>query len=342
MRTLLLAGLITYTLSSCNPFVNKFNSKIQKGDVEIDEKIHPKNSLEWWYLTGFLDGDNGKRYGIEYVFFHFRATDNRQRYMVNTAITSSEDSIFIYDYDINFSKQALNRSSPLSFNTGNYELTGEKGKYSVHSKMSRHNAGYDLNTLPTQPIVYHQDSGYVQYGDIAKAGYYSYPRLKTDGLLFINGDTINVKGTTWYDRQWNGGEVYKKNVAWDWTAINLSDGSELMLYRVNQAKGKKINFGGTYIKKDHSVINLESKDIKFEPSKFWKSSETKKEYPIEWIIDIEKIGLKSTMKAEIPNQELVIKNFFQSVIYWEGMCKLKGTKNGQTITGESYLEMTNR
>lgn len=330
------------SLSACNPFITKHNTVIERAVVERDEAIHAKNSLEWWYVTGFLSGDDGKQYGIEYVFFHFRPRDGRQRYMVNVAITSPEDSVFIYDYEIFRSKNRLNTGLPLNFNTPLYDWRGEFGKYDLQANMKRHNAGFNLTTEPTQPVVLHQDSGYVNYGGIAKAGYYSYPQLKTNGQLFLNGDTINVEGVSWYDRQWDCGNVTVKNVAWDWTAINLSDSSELMLYRVDSKVHKKEIFGGTYIAANNETMDLKNEDITMTPVSYWKSPKTKRNYPVEWQVAIPKLKMEFVIKSEIPQQELVLGNWAQTVEYWEGMCAVKGTKNGQPITGKSYLEMTNK
>ena len=338
---LLATTLLLIILVSCSTFVNKHNTKIERGNIDVDEKLHPKNSLEWWYLTGFLEGDNGKKYGVEYVFFSFRALDCRQRYMVNVAISNPEDAIFIYDHEVNLSKDYLNQEIPLHFDTKRYQFSGEKGSYLAKASMKDHRAGFVLETTPTQPVVYHQDSGYVQYGGIASAGYYSYPRLQTEGQLFIENDTINVIGTTWYDRQWDGGNVYRRKVAWDWTAINLSDSTELMLYRVNEHKTDKIELGGSYIKKDHSLITLKSEDIIFEPLTYWTSPKSKKKYPIKWNIEIPKIDLKAIMVADINDQEVFIKNWLK-VFYWEGMCSLSGYKSDKPISGEAYLEMNNR
>ncbi len=333
--------ILCISLASCSPFINKHNTTNSKGNVSIDEKPHPKNSLEWWYLTGFLHGDNGKRYGIEYVFFNFRTIDSRNRYMINAAISIPEDSTFIYDFEAKPNKGNILDEVPLKFETSNYQWYGEKGIYELKANMEREEAGFHLNTTPTQPVTYHQGSGYVNYGDIAAAGYYSFPRLKTKGQLYINDDTINVEGVTWYDRQWDGGSVYRWSVAWDWTAINFSDDTELMLYRVNKKKGKSISYGGTYIKDDHSTVNLTSQDITFEPIEYWESPKSKKRYPIKWHIVIPKIDIDVTMTAEFYDQELIIKKWI-TLNYWEGMCKMDGTKSGKTIKGESYLEMNNR
>ena len=326
---------------SCSPFIYKHNTTVYKGDVEIDEKAHQKNSLEWWYLTGFLVGDNGKEYGVEYVFFHFRALTHQQYYMVNVAISDPTDSSFIFDHEIKLSKKVINEALPVNFHSKRYQFRGQRGNYQLIANMKRQKAGFDLRTTPTQPPVYHQDSGYVQCSDIASAGYYSYPQLKTEGDIYINGDTINVKGTVWYDRQWNAGDMYSKHISWDWSAMNLSDSTELMIYRVFDQKSNQIELGGTYINKNLSTLTLKSEDITFDPIAYWTSPKSKKIYPIKWSINIPKINLNAELTATYPNQELTVKKWL-TIFYWEGMCQLSGTKDNQKINGDAYLEMNNR
>ena len=341
MKKLILLILLISQFS-CNPFLTKYNTGIEKCVLERDEGLHLKNSLEWWYITGFLDGDNGIKYGIEYVFFHFCLKDGRPRYMINVAITNPDDSVFIFDHKISLSKDCLNDDLPLSFKTPNYQWNGEFGEYDLKASMTKHKAGFKLHTTPTQPVVLHQGTGYVNYGDVAKAGYYSYPKLQTNGQIFLGKDTVDVKGFTWYDRQWDCGNVTANKVSWDWTAINLSDDSELMLYKIESLKEDRRLFGGTYIDSNNKTTNLLSSDITFEPLSYWTSPNTKKSYSTKWLIKIDKLKLNLEMEALIPNQELIIPNRGKTVNYWEGMCKVKGEKSGNPITGDSYLEMTNK
>ena len=65
-------------LSCSKPFVTKFDVPKKAANLPYEEIKHPKNSLEWWYLTGFLEDNKGNLYGVEYVFFHFYQIDTRE------------------------------------------------------------------------------------------------------------------------------------------------------------------------------------------------------------------------------------------------------------------------
>lgn len=337
-------SLIAFSLllESCNPFVTTNDTKDEFATLPQDEAIHPKNSLEWWYLTGFLYDQNKKEYGVEYVFFHFRPTDRKQRLMVNVAITTPEDSTFYYDYTIVTAKNNLKDSLPLAFEIPNYSWSGKLGDYRLKASMNNHEIGFNLKTKSTEPIILHQNKGYAQYGDIASAGYYSIPRIKTKGKLFLFGDSIPVYGELWYDRQWNCGGVTAKNVSWDWTAISFDNQTELMLFRVIEGNNKSVVYGGTYVNEKNEIIDISSDMVNIETSEYWKSSTTGKSYPMHWDIKIDSLGIDVVMKSVLNNQELRLKNWARSTIYWEGMCTVKGSIQENTVVGKSYLEMTNK
>jgi len=366
IKALSIAFGIIVIVSSCkNPFLTKYNVKGEIVEFPKSEAVNNKNSLEWWYLTGTFRDSLNNRYGVEYVFFHFCTKDHVSRVMVNVAVTDENDSVFHYDYLIKNRKNYLGKSivsedlgsymidnhnneieiesqPPINFQVQDYSWKGGQGYYTISAKMKKNSVGFNLTTTPTKPVVLHGDSGYVNYGDITTAGYYSYPRLKTKGSITLNGKEIPVEGIMWYDRQWNCGEITKKDIAWDWTAISLDNQSDLMLYRIKSKKSDNYLFGGTYIDSLGNTMKLNHEDLKLVAKKDWKSPNTKKSYPLHWEIEIPKLEIKLTMIPIMPNQELKIKSFFGSVIYWEGLCDVRGEMNGKPVKGESYLEMTNK
>ena len=54
-------------------------------------------------------------------------------------------------------------------------------------------------------------------------------------------------------------------------------------------------------------------------------------------------GYDLTVEPLVPQQELALRFFHAfTMYYWEGMCRVKGTRNGQPVTGQAYVEITNR
>jgi hypothetical protein len=60
--------------------------------------------------------------------------------------------------------------------------------------------------------------------------YYSITRLATRGKLTVGGRTLEVTGTSWFDREFSTSQLAPDQVGWDWFSLQLSDGSDLMLY----------------------------------------------------------------------------------------------------------------
>ena len=321
-----------------------------EADSLTDESVHFKNSLEWWYFTGHLqDTLTKKEYGIEYVFFHFNPRNKSDYLMGNFAISDPHDSVFTYDYKIFKCDTLLSEQMPLNlsipYQWSIWQLKGSHGNYRLRAAMPK-NPGYamDVTTSSRTPVWMHGDgSGYQSYGPYAKAGYYSYPKLTTKGTLTINQNTIPVRGTLWYDRQWNCIGVYQRQVAWDWMAIQLDDGSDLMLFKLYHRKDQKVIYGGSYRKGNGEVQTLAQEDIVIEELSFWDSPRSKIRYPVSWLVSLPRHSIKLNVEARFPHQELSLKfAALYNLHYWEGMSAVKGTTGDKSIQGKAYVEITNR
>ncbi|UII31777.1 hypothetical protein LVD17_26160 [Fulvivirga ulvae] len=321
----------------------------EKANLPVDEALHFKNSLEWWYFTGHLNGvDSGDEYGIEYVIFHFNPRNKSDYLMTNFAITDPESGRFIYDYKIQKSDTLLKPELPLRLVVEDmhrsHRLEGKMGEYHIKANMKKEPVEVELKTKPLKPVLLHNGTGYETYGKYTKAGYYSYPRLKAEGHLNIKGENIKVAGELWYDRQWNCVGVWQKEVAWDWISVQLDEPqSELMLYRLHHFGDDRVLFGGSYYDKDGKVFTLREGDIVLEELEYWKSGRSGAVYPVRWSVKVPGRDLDLIIEARIPDQELGVGfTAFYKLYYWEGMCSVTGALKGKPVTGKSYVELTNR
>ncbi|MEM6362043.1 MAG: lipocalin-like domain-containing protein [Bacteroidota bacterium] len=320
-----------------------------KADLGIDEAPHIRNSLEWWYYTGHLmDVETGKGYGLEFVFFHFNPRNKKDYIMVNFAITDSSSQKFYFDYKIKTLTDLLKDDLPINLSyedkKESYTLTGQMGEYQLSGKMGDYDISVDLLTKPQKPAALHSGTGYENYGGYATAGYYSYPRLSATGSLRIGSHNMNVTGELWYDRQWNCIGVWQREVAWDWFSVQLDDPKEeLMLYRVYHIGDNATIYGGTYFKTDGSVVDLENGDIVLNELEYWDSKKSKVRYPVKWSLEVKSLSLSMELEAVLLEQELALKfSPIHKLYYWEGMCNATGNLKGKAITGNSYIEITNR
>ncbi len=345
MKFGLISLFFLFLFQSCNPFVYKYDTYALMADLKVDEAVHALNSLEWWYYTGHLNDNTGKVYGIEYVFFHYTTAGRKDNYLVNIAVSDPQTETFYYDYEFFRVRNPTEAGQlPLTLHKGSYHLTGQFGEYALNADMQDHEIGFALTTFPAKDPVFQNGTGYETYGDLATAGYYSYPRLDTEGVIYFNGDTIPVSGQLWYDRQWNcGNELLSPKVSWDWMSIQFNEKSEeLMVYNVEDRRSDILLFGGSYHAEDGTVTDLADGDITMTPLEYWTSPESGRVYPVKWSVVIEKIQADITVEALYPHQELVLRRMGLSLPYWEGMCTATGTIGDRAVTGNAYLEMTNK
>jgi predicted secreted hydrolase len=362
MKSLLPALLLLFA-SACVSLKPTTKNDVFPGQAQLpqEEAPHPKNSLEWWYVTGHLkDSKTGQTFGVEYVFFHFNPTGKQDYQMAHFALTDPQTQQFYYDYDLGKLPAPLAATLPLSLTEANtravtkaaqtWTFAGQEGRYHLQARMNAPAPGQpgpaiNLTTTPTKPALLHGGgTGYEQYGPVAQAGYYSYPRLATTGTVEVTGKTHEVTGELWYDRQWNCGGVNKKDVAWDWLSIQLDEPrEELMLYTVHQTKTGQHIGGGTHNSPQGENRHLNEADFQLEPLTYWTSPASGKKYPATWRVQVPSQGYDLTVEPLVPQQELNLRVFkVFKLSYWEGMCRVKGTHHGRPVAGQAYVEITNR
>ena len=88
------------------------------------------------------------------------------------------------------------------------KMNGYAGNYNLEGNFKNHPIEFNLKTTEGKGLVLHDGVGYENYGDLAVAGYYSYPRLDASGEIQIDSNLYNLKGNLWYDRQWNCSGVF--------------------------------------------------------------------------------------------------------------------------------------
>ena len=87
--------------------------------------------------------------------------------------------------------------------------------------------GLNLHLQPTQALLIQGDHGYSSKGPSAGEAsyYYSAPHLAVSGSLREHGRTVEVSGDAWLDHEWSSSFLAARSAGWDWTGLNLDDGS---------------------------------------------------------------------------------------------------------------------
>jgi predicted secreted hydrolase len=162
--------------------------------------------------------------------------------------------------------------------------------------------------------------------------------MNAEGLLTLPGAApVPVTGETWFDHEWATNQLAPGQAGWDWFSVQLSDNTELMLYRMRLKNGQPDPASsGTWTRKDGTVVYLKAADFNLTPLESWKSPATAANYPIRWRIEIPRLHLTLEISTPLKNQELAL----PSLAYWEGLIHVTGSSAGAAVTGHGYLELT--
>lgn len=317
-----------------------------------DHFDHPDYKTEWWYYTGNLKSADGRHFGFELTFFRQAMSRNHPKqtdwdvnniYLAHLALSDIDGGHFYHTERLNRAGPGIAGVSLLSEKiwNGNWQVqwsNGEQRLQAIADDFTLH-----LVMASRKPPVIHGRDGISQKG--AGAGnashYISLTRLLTSGTIEVNGKSYTVDGTSWMDHEFFSSGLDQDEVGWDWLSLQLSDNTEVMLYRLRHKDGSVDPFSsGTYVDARGQSAYLGVRDFSMTPmGDTYTSSITKAIYPIAWHVTAPSLGLNLQIRTPLASQELATANN-AGLSYWEGAITISGTRAGAAISGVGYLEMT--
>jgi predicted secreted hydrolase len=208
------------------------------------------------------------------------------------------------------------------FKVGNWEMAHETGKDRLKADAPEFTLALALED--TAPPVIHGTTGLLDFGEAGKSYYYSRTPMKTRGELIYAGKAHTVTGQAWFDHQW--GHFKISLLQYDWIALKLRDGIEVMLYQLSDPEGKQIINTGTYIQ-DGQAEELKGEDFTARPSLNWPSPSTGIRYPIKWQIQIPQKRVDVVITPVIEGGEFDSRTTTYHA-YWEGAVRATGSHPG--------------
>jgi predicted secreted hydrolase len=313
------------------PQVSPVAFEFPRDDGPHDERI------EWWYVTGHLFTDSGDRYGFEMVVFKLKL-DALVAYASHVAVVDSVTGTFSYDEQLVFGDSA---STPVpgggyNLQLGEWQMSGADGNDRLVGNVPGY--AFTLQTRSTKPPALHDGDGLVEYDDGQYSYYYSRTRLETTGILEVDGQELTVRGEAWMDRQWGSFATWEGG-GWDWFALQLDDGRDLMLYLTYEPDGSPAIVDGSIVAPDGSLTLLEADDFSVTPTDTWTSPQTGVTYPSGWTVDVPSESLELSVTPVLLDQELDATRS-SGQIYWEGQVTVEGTQGGKPVGGLGYVELT--
>ena len=142
------------------------------------------------------------------------------------------------------------------------------------------------------------------------------------------------------DHEFFTGSMAPGLVGWDWFALQLDDGREVMLYLLRHQDGSlDPASSGTLVAPDGKTSHLRLTDFKVKATGAWKSPHSGASYPAGWQIAIPGESLDLSLTPTLADQE-VRAGVPVKVSYWEGQVKIEGRKEGRPVNGRGYVELT--
>jgi len=201
----------------------------------------------------------------------------------------------------------------------------------------------DLRLKSERPPVIHGRDGVSQKsaGEGNASHYYSLTRLTTKGRLTLGKDTLAVEGLSWMDHEFGSARLSSTHTGWDWFSVQLSDGRDLMLYRMRMVDGRLDTCSsGTIVEPDGGTHHLTVNDFDSHAVAQWVSPKTSGRYPGGWWqVNVPGDSLELRLTPALEDQELVSATM-GGLAYWEGSVRVTGRHAGQTVTGQGYVELT--
>lgn len=304
-----------------------------------DHGSHPEFRTEWWYLTGHLDGPNGRRLGFQVTFFRQAAPDTSggvsHLHLAHAALLDATSGRFLHEERLNRGGwDADSSTTTLDVRNANWSLKFDEAAQKLHVTATvKAEALLKLELEPSKPLVTFGKDGVSRKGvaEAAASHYLTFTRLKTQGSVTIGNEILAVQGESWMDHEFSSSQLDEGQTGWDWASLQLHDGREVMVYRMRRKDGSTDPASTfTWIEKDG---RLNVRPFRWNSLASWKSPHSGAEYPNK--VRIESGADVFELRPLAQDQEQG--GSITGLPYWEGACDVLNAR-GEVI-GRAFLEL---
>jgi len=311
---------------------------------------HPAFQTEWWYYTGNIETEAGRRFGYQLTIFRRairpEAIDTASEWRTNQIymghFTVSDIGAKQYFHEQRFSRGSAGLAGATiqpryRVWVEDWQIQALNDEASlVAIQASSDNFAIDLTLAQVKPVALQGDGGLSPKSDeVGNASYYySLPRLATRGTITVDGEAHIVAGFTWKDHEFSTSALGNGAQGWDWFGLIFDNNTELMLGQIRMVDGGvEPAFGGLIVYPDGATEYLPSDQFTITATDTWTSPHTGAVYPAGWDFVVETVRgtLRFSVTPLMSDQELVASD----PSYWEGAVQVSGD-----VPGYGYAELT--
>jgi len=295
-----------------------------------DDAPHNSVDTEWWYYNGHLETTYGERYAFHYVVFEALTPDRPRMNVAHLSISDPQQDIHAIDQRMSLASSGGGDTPGFAFDIGGWRMSGYDGRDELSA--FAHDYALRLNLEQAKSPVLHQRTGLVSLGEAGESYYYSRTRLVVSGTISVRGQEAPVTGLAWFDHQW--GNFDPRPMRWDWFAVQLSDGSDMML-SVTRGEADQPRYRyGTFVTPDGAASHLDADQFQVLPTKSWTSSTSGGVYPAGWQLSVPTRGVDVALVPVLDHCEFDATSTTRNY-YWEGEVTVSGSHSGR-----GFVELT--
>jgi predicted secreted hydrolase len=302
--------------------------------------------IQWWYFTGHLFDGKGREFGYEATFFAVGVQKKKYRskfgvdtvYLAHLAVTDVQEKRYYHFSTADAGAYGFAGADEKRLHVWVDKDLVEGTPKKMHVRAAAEDVGLDLVLAPAKPAVLNGERGYSRKSEaspLIASRYFSFTDLETEGTVKLGSSVFPVSGKSWFDRELSSRRLSKDEAGWDWFALQLEDGREIMLYEIRKKDGSLGAYSsGTLVSRDGGYRRLSKKDFTVKVLDHYTSGHTGARYPSKWEIIIPSEDMKLDVTPFVRDQEFTAANAMGDS-YWEGACGIEGS-----AWGRAYVEMT--
>lgn len=324
-------------------------------DAERDAANHSDYRIEQWSYSGNLSAADGRRYGYQMKFIRAGISfkpENPSRWAVRDLFITQ---LAVIDVDGKQFKTAsrINRAGigwagasaeALHLWNDDWEIRRDQKSTMLRAVDDEegNSTAIELSLEQGRPLIVHGDEGVFQKGFLPfnASHFYSQTRMPTRGWLTIDGKRTEVTGQSWMDHEFGTSFLEEGQKGWDVFAVQLDDGSDLMIYQIRLNDGSRDEYSiATLVDASGQQTRLRADQLALQPVARWASPASGGNYPVKWRLAIPEKQIDLELRAAFDDQEFRGDSAI-GLSYWKGAIDATGTNNGRQVKGGGFLEMT--